>query len=220
MSLGNGLGQLKDQVFRISHLGDFSDLLIGTLGEVGLRAAESRTARGTGVWPAQAVTSACPRRSIHPQSRTGGDRRWPAFSSSTTMPRLLEAKLGAEYYQVAAHSGKDAIAAAFDVMPELDGYETCRRLRGRRQDAAHPGGDDHGAVRARRAAARRNRWGADDFLTKPMKRCWTNGGCAARRRGRWASAATGSPPSIRRGEWTISSPACWPCRTRWRARAS
>jgi alanine-glyoxylate transaminase / serine-glyoxylate transaminase / serine-pyruvate transaminase len=42
MSLGNGLGQLKDRVFRIGHLGDFSDLsLLGTLGgvEMGLRAA-------------------------------------------------------------------------------------------------------------------------------------------------------------------------------------
>jgi alanine-glyoxylate transaminase/serine-glyoxylate transaminase/serine-pyruvate transaminase len=42
MSLGNGLGILKDEVFRIGHLGDFGDLqLIGTLGgvEMGLRAA-------------------------------------------------------------------------------------------------------------------------------------------------------------------------------------
>jgi alanine-glyoxylate transaminase/serine-glyoxylate transaminase/serine-pyruvate transaminase len=42
MSLGNGLGLLKDRVFRIGHLGDFGDLqLIGTLGgvEMGLRAA-------------------------------------------------------------------------------------------------------------------------------------------------------------------------------------
>ena len=42
MSLGNGLGQLKDRVFRIGHLGDFGDLqLIGTLGgvEMGLRVA-------------------------------------------------------------------------------------------------------------------------------------------------------------------------------------
>ena len=32
MSLGNGLGILKDRVFRIGHLGDFGDLqLIGTL---------------------------------------------------------------------------------------------------------------------------------------------------------------------------------------------
>jgi alanine-glyoxylate transaminase/serine-glyoxylate transaminase/serine-pyruvate transaminase len=42
MSLGNGLGQLNDRVFRIGHLGDFGDLqLRGTLGgvEMGLRAA-------------------------------------------------------------------------------------------------------------------------------------------------------------------------------------
>jgi alanine-glyoxylate transaminase / serine-glyoxylate transaminase / serine-pyruvate transaminase len=42
MSLGNGLGMLKDRVFRIGHLGDLGDLqLIGTLGgvEMGLRAA-------------------------------------------------------------------------------------------------------------------------------------------------------------------------------------
>ncbi|HYZ24318.1 MAG TPA: aminotransferase class V-fold PLP-dependent enzyme [Rhodopila sp.] len=42
MSLGNGLGILKDRVFRIGHLGDFGDLqLIGTLGgvEMGLRDA-------------------------------------------------------------------------------------------------------------------------------------------------------------------------------------
>jgi alanine-glyoxylate transaminase/serine-glyoxylate transaminase/serine-pyruvate transaminase len=35
MSLGNGLGQLKDRAFRIGHLGDMNDLmLIGTLGGV------------------------------------------------------------------------------------------------------------------------------------------------------------------------------------------
>ncbi len=42
MSLGNGLGILKDRVFRIGHLGDLGDLqLIGTLGgvEMGLRLA-------------------------------------------------------------------------------------------------------------------------------------------------------------------------------------
>jgi alanine-glyoxylate transaminase / serine-glyoxylate transaminase / serine-pyruvate transaminase len=42
MSLGGGLGILKDRVFRIGHLGDFGDLtLIGTLGgvEMGLRSA-------------------------------------------------------------------------------------------------------------------------------------------------------------------------------------
>src|SRR3712207_5852796 len=41
MSLGNGLGRLNDQVFRIGHLGDFGPLaLVGTLGgvEMGLAA--------------------------------------------------------------------------------------------------------------------------------------------------------------------------------------
>lgn len=49
MSLGNGLGQLKDRVFRIGHLGDFGDLqLIGTLGgvEMGLREAGIPHQRG------------------------------------------------------------------------------------------------------------------------------------------------------------------------------
>lgn len=49
MSLGNGLGILKDRVFRIGHLGDFNDLqLIGTLGgvEMGLRAAGIPHTRG------------------------------------------------------------------------------------------------------------------------------------------------------------------------------
>jgi alanine-glyoxylate transaminase/serine-glyoxylate transaminase/serine-pyruvate transaminase len=49
MSLGNGLGPLKDRVFRIGHLGDFSDLqMIGTLGgiEMGLRVAGVPHSRG------------------------------------------------------------------------------------------------------------------------------------------------------------------------------
>jgi alanine-glyoxylate transaminase/serine-glyoxylate transaminase/serine-pyruvate transaminase len=57
MSLGNGLGQLKDRVFRIGHLGDFNDLsLIGTLGgvEMGLRLAGIPHADG-GVEAAMAV---------------------------------------------------------------------------------------------------------------------------------------------------------------------
>ncbi|MBN8995859.1 MAG: aminotransferase class V-fold PLP-dependent enzyme [Rhizobiales bacterium] len=57
MSLGNGLGQLKDRVFRIGHLGDFNDLsLIGTLGgvEMGLRLAGIPHADG-GVAAAMAV---------------------------------------------------------------------------------------------------------------------------------------------------------------------
>jgi alanine-glyoxylate transaminase/serine-glyoxylate transaminase/serine-pyruvate transaminase len=49
MSLGNGLGILKDRVFRIGHLGDFGDLsLLGTLGgiEMGLRATKIPHAAG------------------------------------------------------------------------------------------------------------------------------------------------------------------------------
>ena len=49
MSLGNGLGILKDRVFRIGHLGDFNDLsLIGALGgvEMALRLAGVPHAEG------------------------------------------------------------------------------------------------------------------------------------------------------------------------------
>jgi alanine-glyoxylate transaminase/serine-glyoxylate transaminase/serine-pyruvate transaminase len=42
MSLGSGLGILKDRVFRIGHLGDFNDLmLIGTLGGVEMGFAQT-----------------------------------------------------------------------------------------------------------------------------------------------------------------------------------
>ncbi|HET9018588.1 MAG TPA: aminotransferase class V-fold PLP-dependent enzyme [Acetobacteraceae bacterium] len=57
MSLGNGLGILKDRVFRIGHLGDFNDLsLVGTLGgvEMGLKLAGVPHAAG-GVDAAMAV---------------------------------------------------------------------------------------------------------------------------------------------------------------------
>jgi len=42
MSLGTGLGRLKEKVFRIGHLGDFNDLMLaGTLSgvEMGLALA-------------------------------------------------------------------------------------------------------------------------------------------------------------------------------------
>ena len=60
MSLGNGLGRLKDRVFRIGHLGDFSDLqLIGTLGGVELGLAASGVPyRPGGVQAALAVLAA------------------------------------------------------------------------------------------------------------------------------------------------------------------
>lgn len=49
MSLGTGLGQVKGQLFRIGHLGDFNELmLLGTLGgiEMGLALAEVPIERG------------------------------------------------------------------------------------------------------------------------------------------------------------------------------
>jgi alanine-glyoxylate transaminase / serine-glyoxylate transaminase / serine-pyruvate transaminase len=57
MSLGNGLGILKDRVFRIGHLGDFNDLtLIGALSgvEMGLKLAKIPCGSG-GVDAAMAI---------------------------------------------------------------------------------------------------------------------------------------------------------------------
>ena len=92
--------------------------------------------------------------------------------------RLLEARLAAEYYQVAtAQDGHDALHLArtwqpdlilLDVMmPDMDGFETCRELK---RDAATRHIPvvmvttlDQNEERVRGLEA-----GADDFLTKPV----------------------------------------------------
>ena len=60
MSLGNGLGILKDRVFRIGHLGDINDLtLLGAISgvEMGLKLADVPVGNG-GVDAAMAVLMA------------------------------------------------------------------------------------------------------------------------------------------------------------------
>jgi class 3 adenylate cyclase/CheY-like chemotaxis protein len=91
--------------------------------------------------------------------------------------RLLEAILGPRGYDVrTAGSGKDALAAIAEggidlvlldiVMPEMDGYEVCRRIRGHADTAYLPvvmltASGDEQKIKALEA-------GADDFLTKPI----------------------------------------------------
>ena len=92
--------------------------------------------------------------------------------------RLLEARLGQEYYDVrTASCGADALEAArawqpdlvlLDVMmPDMDGYEVCRRMKGATTTrhipvvmvtALHEAGERIAGLEA----------GADDFLTKPV----------------------------------------------------
>ncbi|EFH10507.1 PleD family two-component system response regulator [Pseudoroseomonas cervicalis] len=92
--------------------------------------------------------------------------------------RLLEARLNAEYYEVAlASSGPEALSRAEDWMPDIilldvmmpgmDGYEVCRRLKASTATAHIP----VVMVTALVDASERVRGleaGADDFLSKPV----------------------------------------------------
>ncbi|MDJ0389675.1 PleD family two-component system response regulator [Roseomonas sp. E05] len=92
--------------------------------------------------------------------------------------RLLEARLNAEYYDVAlASSGPEALACAEEwlpdiilldvMMPGMDGYEVCRRLKANPETAHIP----VVMVTALVDPAERVRGleaGADDFLSKPV----------------------------------------------------
>ncbi|MFC7609480.1 response regulator [Teichococcus aestuarii] len=92
--------------------------------------------------------------------------------------RLLEARLNAEYYEVAlASSGPEALRRAEDwlpdvilldvMMPGMDGYEVCRRLKANSVTAHIP----VVMVTALVDPAERVRGleaGADDFLSKPV----------------------------------------------------
>jgi two-component system, cell cycle response regulator len=92
--------------------------------------------------------------------------------------RLLEAKLSAEFYDVAmAGSGAEALAMAaqwspdvilLDVMmPEMDGFETCRALKGQ-PATAHIPVVMVTALIDRSERVRGLEAGADDFLSKPV----------------------------------------------------
>ena len=92
---------------------------------------------------------------------------------------LLEARLESEYYDVVrARSGEEALVTAAAggidvivldvVMPGLDGFETCRRLKGAARTRAIPVLMVT-ALDARRDRIRGLESGADDFLTKPVE---------------------------------------------------
>ncbi|MEC9250085.1 MAG: PleD family two-component system response regulator [Pseudomonadota bacterium] len=92
--------------------------------------------------------------------------------------RMLEAKLLAEYYDVCtAQNGHDAIDLArreqpdlilLDIMmPGIDGYETCQRLKADRQ-TRHIPVIMVTALDQREDRIRGLECGADDFLTKPI----------------------------------------------------
>lgn len=102
-----------------------------------------------------------------------------AVDDQPTNLRLLEAVLAPHGYDiVTATSGKDALAVLEDrdvdvvlldiVMPELDGYEVCRRIRSSERTTYLP-------VVMLTASGTQQRLdalqaGADDFVTKPFDR--------------------------------------------------
>ena len=92
--------------------------------------------------------------------------------------KLLEARLSAEYFDVVtAMSGGEALAicekAECDIvlldvmMPDMDGFEVCRRIKANRSTHHIPvvmvTALDHPSDRVKGLDA-----GADDFLTKPV----------------------------------------------------
>ena len=93
--------------------------------------------------------------------------------------KLLEAKLRTEYFEVSsAHSGLDAIDKAKEIqpdiilldvmMPGIDGFETCRRLKADHETCHIP------VVMVTALDQQEDRLagldaGADDFLTKPVE---------------------------------------------------
>lgn len=92
--------------------------------------------------------------------------------------KILEAKLSVEYYDVVtAYNGPDALAIALEqqpdlilldvMMPQMDGFEVCQRLKADKRTAHIP----VVMVTALSEAADRIQGlesGADDFLTKPV----------------------------------------------------
>jgi two-component system cell cycle response regulator len=95
-----------------------------------------------------------------------------------TNVRLLEARLTAEYFEVrTASSGRDALAIVAEgqtdivlldvMMPEMDGFEVCKRLKSDPQSAHIPvlmiTALDQPSDRVKGLQV-----GADDFLTKPV----------------------------------------------------